>query len=265
MPENFEHYFKTPKLLKRIYRKIVWKWVFDMYRQLPLIVSPTLSGANEMLRNGYEKPIHIQSCGIDRSLFSNPRNKADIRTDFGLPDLPIVLYTGRLDKEKNIDIVLKACAIALRKIKFHLVITGTGKEENKLKKLGEKLGIQNQIKFTGKLDDSILPEIYSASDIFVNACNVELQCISALEAIAAGLPVLLSDSLALPELINKEKPNGFCFRPNDSIQLAEKLVFLLSNAELRKEMGNNSLKLAIKHDIANTASGYIEYYKKVIK
>lgn len=265
MPQNFEHYFKVPSIFKSLYNRFVWNWVFEMYCQLPLVVSPTQSGADELYKNGLKVPINVISCGVDCSLFEQKENPEVIRKIHGLPEGPIVLYTGRLDKEKNIDVVLRACEIALKKTHFHLVITGTGKEENKLKALAKKLGINEQVTFTGKIPDDQFTSIYSVAAVFVNACNFELQCISALEAIAAGLPVILSHSLALPELVNLEEPNGYTFTPNKYEELAEKLSTVLMDENLRKELSKNSLKLSKKHDIQNTALSYIETYKSMIK
>lgn len=264
MPQNFEHYFKIPSVLKTIYTRFVWNWVFEMYRKLPLIVSPTQSGANELTKNGFKGKIEVVSCGVDCSLFEQKENPEVLRKLYELPNVPIVLYTGRLDKEKNIDTILKACALVIKNIHFHLVITGTGKDETKLKLLAKSLGINKHVTFTGKIADDKFTSIYSLASVFVNACNYELQCISALEAIAAGLPVVLANSLALPELVNSVERNGFTFTPNDHSELAEILKRVLIDTELRKQLSENSKKLSEKHDIQKTALNYISIYTNLI-
>lgn len=265
MPQNFEHYFKIPKFLNAVYTRFVWTWVFQMYEQLPIIVSPTKSGAIELNKNGFTGRVEVVSCGVDCNLFHQQKNVLELKKIFGLPNNFIILYTGRLDKEKNIDVVLKACAILSKKISFHLVITGTGKEENKLKKLAKELGIDSKVTFTGKINDAEFPDIYKVADVFVNACLVELQCISGLEALAAGLPLVLANSLALPELIDSDLPNGFTFIPNNHIQLAEILYRVQTDDVLRKQLGENSLKLSQVHDLKHTANRYIDIYNRLTK
>jgi glycosyltransferase involved in cell wall biosynthesis len=264
MPQNFEHYFKIPSVLKAIYTRFVWNWVFEMYRKLPLIVSPTQSGADELSKNGFKGKIEVVSCGVDCSLFEQKENPEVLRKLYELPNVPIVLYTGRLDKEKNIDTILKACALVIKNIHFHLVITGTGKDETKLKLLAKSLGINQHVTFTGKIADDKFTSIYSLASVFVNACNYELQCISALEALAAGLPVILANSLALPELVNNVERNGFTFTPNDHAELAEILKRVLIDTELREQLSENSKKLSEKHDIQKTALNYISIYTNLI-
>lgn len=264
MPENFEHHFKIPSLLHKKYVKFVWNWVFKMFDQLPIIVSPTQSGADEMYKNGFKKTVRVISCGVDNYLFTKLKNTIQLKQHFQLPDLPVLLYTGRLDYEKNIDIVLTGCSIALKKVDFQFVITGTGKEELRLKKLALKLGISHRITFTGKINDKEFPSIYSVADVFVNACNIELQCISGLEALASGLPLVLSESMALPELINAQTPNGFTFPPQDYETLAKLLIYLFRDQGLRIAMGHISLEESKKHDLGNTADSYIKCYEELI-
>ncbi len=263
-PQNFESLFRIPLFLRKAYNKFVWKWAFNMLHKMQYVTTPTKSGATLMIDNGFQKPIVPISCGIDLYRFQPSTNKKALKAIFNLPDAPIVLFTGRLDQDKKIDVILRAVEQAIQYQHFHFVITGVGAYEKKLKNMVQQLGLSKHVTFVGKIEDAIFPDIYKLADVFVNACEVELQCISALEALASGLPLILADALALHELIDQQHINGFLFPPGDHNKLSEYIVEILSNKALREQMGSNSLQYAQKHNIENTISAYVHLYKKTL-
>jgi len=152
------------------------------------------------------------SNGIDLKRFNPANDPEPARATYNLPHKPILLFVGRMDKEKNVDIVLRAVAAARKVVDFHFVAAGHGAEERKLKKLAQSLGIAEQVTFTGFVPDELLPSLYAAADCFVNAGIAELQCIVAMEAMATGLPIIGARAVALPELIHHGE-NGYLFTP----------------------------------------------------
>jgi glycosyltransferase involved in cell wall biosynthesis len=263
-PQNFEHHFRIPKMFRKLYYKLVWNWAFSMLRQVKYVTTPTKSGAEEMKRNGFEKEVIPVSCGIDASVFFPGSVAEHTRKKYHLPNLPIVLFTGRQDKDKNLDVVLRGVKLALEYVDFHTVLTGKGAYENTIKQLATSLGLKDKVTFTGQIPDDEFPEIYRMADVFVNACEVELQCISGLEAVASGMPVVLANALALPELIDPRDPNGFLFAPKDHEMLSKHLVTLIENEKLRKEMGANSLKVAAHHAMAQSIETFTALYTKAL-
>jgi hypothetical protein len=83
-----------------------------------------------------------------------------------------------------------------------------------------------------------------------------------MEAMACGLPVIAANSYALPELVHQEQ-NGFLFQPGNSDELAHYLDLLLSDAELRKRMGAESLKIIAKHDRVKILDQWEELYRRL--
>jgi glycosyltransferase involved in cell wall biosynthesis len=128
--------------------------------------------------------------------------------------------------------------------------------------LAKDLGIQDSVVFTGRLDDGDLDKIYSLADVYMGTGTAELQGLAVMEAMAEGLPVLAANAVALPELV-KDGYNGYLFEMNEE-DLAKKIIKILSDKKLLKEMGKNSLKTIQIHDIKNTISKFVDLYKEVI-
>jgi glycosyltransferase involved in cell wall biosynthesis len=148
----------------------------------------------------------------------------------------IILGTaGRLVELKGIDYLLKA-ATALRGEfpALRVEIAGSGPQREKLERAVVHTGLAEQVKFLGWIDDlaSVLPRW----DVFVMPSLEEGFPIAALDAMAAGLPVVATPVGGVPELIEDGK-TGWLVPPRDSEALASRLRFLLSHPELRASVG----------------------------
>lgn len=234
-----------------------------MLTHVKKVTTPTKTAANLLEKAGLQKEIHVISCGVDLKKFHPNQDATGIRKRFKIPEKPILLYAGRLDKEKNLDIVLHAFRIARKQVDAHFIIVGRGAEKARLEALANSLGIINHVTFTDYLSDEEYPKVHGLADCFVNACTAELQSIVALEAIASGLPLLGANAMALPELVIAGK-NGHLFAPGDTQELAKQIVDVLSNPEKRKKMGIESRNMAELHDIASTAEQYERLYEEML-
>ena len=92
--------------------------------------------------------------------------------------------------------------------------------------------------------------------------EAELQSIVTMEAVASGLPVVVVNKGALPELASND--NGLIFEPKNSKQMAECITRILTDENLKNKMGENSLRLIKEHTIESIAAKFEEIYKKVL-
>ena len=228
------------------------------------ITTPTQTAANLLKRTGFSKEVYPVSCGIDLVRFNPKTKNYTLKKKYNLPDLPILLFVGRVDKEKNVDMVLKAIAKIPKDIKFHFAVAGNGAEKKKLEKLTQKLGLEKQVTFLGFVPDEDLPALYATSDCFVNAGIAELQCIAMMEAMASKLPVLGVNAMALPELCH-DNENGYLFEENDIEGLAKLIAQMMSDEELRKKMGEKSLEIIQAHEINKTMERFEFLYRETIE
>lgn len=264
MPENFIHYLLPPDFVKEPLSKLAWRQFINVYKHLNLVTTPTKTAARLIHNLGLKNPIIPISCGVDLNRF-NPRNSGSYlkkRYKINSSKL-VVLFVGRLDKEKNIDVVIKAFPVVLKSIDAQLIIAGKGKEKTNLVNLSKNLGLDKNITFTGFVTEKDLPNLFRMADVFVIASIAELQSIATMEAMASGLPVVAARVMALPELVHDGK-NGYLFSDGDTNALANQMIKILKNPALRKKMSANSLKIISRHDLKNTITSYEKLYQKLI-
>jgi 1,2-diacylglycerol 3-alpha-glucosyltransferase len=263
MPENLVHYLHLPIIVERRVQKFAWRRFVRVFEQLDLVTTPTKTAAALLSKAGLNKEVMPISCGIDLERFKPTNDGAYLRRRFGIPsDRPVLLYVGRLDKEKRIDMILRALPSILRLNSVHLVLAGIGKEKRSLEELADKLGIQKAVTFTGFVPDEDLQNIYRIGDLFVMASVAELQSIVTMEAMASGLPVVAADAMALPELVH-DGENGYLFSDGNSQMFAEKVVTILSNQAMMAEMSRKSLELIKDHDINRIVERFESIYSKI--
>lgn len=264
LPENLLHYIPAPERVKGKIRKFGWKQFRDVYEHLDAVTTPTQTAADVLTNIGFTKEIVPISCGINLEVYNEKNDGEYLRGKYNLPAKPILLYLGRLDKEKNIDLVLRALKDALKKVDIHFVVAGKGHQSEHLKKLTKELGLEANVTFTGYVSEEDKPNLYALADCFVNGGEAELQCIAAMEAMATGLPVIGIDAVALPELVHHGE-NGYVFKKEDLAGLANYIVEMFSDEERRKKMARHSLEIISHHDIRKSIEKFMDIYEHAIE
>lgn len=264
MPENLIHYIPVPNYVKKKLMASAWKQFRKVYEKMDFLTAPTQTAANLSKRSGIKKDIQPVSNGIDRVRFNSKNDGEPVRKKYSLPNKPIMVTVGRLDKEKNVDKMLRALAKVPKNIDIHFAIAGKGAEKKNLEKLATDLKLNDRVTFLGFVPDEELPGLYAISSCFINACIAELQCIAAMEAMATGLPVIAANAVALPELVHHEK-NGLLFEVDDTSQMARHIITVFSDENLRREMSKHSLAIIEKHDIKNVIKEFESLYLQMIK
>ncbi len=263
MPENLVHYLHLPEKGEKAVANLGWRHFRSIYEKLNLVTTPTEAAANLLRNIGFSLPVLAVSCGIDRKIFNPEIDGSEIKKRYNVPAVPTFLYVGRLDKEKNVDLLLRAFAEASATNPAHFVIAGKGAETENLRSLVNELRIKEKVTFTGYVDDKDLPALYHIADCFVIAGIAELQSLVTMEAMASGLPVIAVNAVALPELVHHGQ-NGFLFEIEDFNGLTTSMNKILSSEELRKTMSQRSLQVIEKHDIKNTMVRYEKLYGELI-
>jgi glycosyltransferase involved in cell wall biosynthesis len=264
MPENLLHYLHLPEFVERLVRRFYWRSFLRVFKQLDSVTTPTRTAVEVLKKVGLGKDVMPISNGVDLERFTPTNDGAYLKRRFGIPtDRPVLLYVGRLDREKRIDIILRALPDILRVISVHLVLTGIGTEKQRLEELTEKLGIQKAVTFTGFVPDEDVQNIYRVGDLFAMASIAELQSIVTMEAMASGLPIVAVNAMALPELVH-DGENGYLFSDGNSQMFAEKVIAILSNQAMRAEMSKKSLEIIRDHDINKVVDRFESIYSEII-
>jgi 1,2-diacylglycerol 3-alpha-glucosyltransferase len=264
MPENAVHYLHPPRFAENVIKRWAWKQFRLVFERIDIVTCPTQTAVQVVQRNDLRKTAMAVSNGVDLSKFHVGNNGAYLKEKYKIPGKPILLYVGRIDQEKNIDMVLRALVLVTREINIHFVVAGDGEKKGELKKLTKELDLEKFVSFTGYVPHEDLHNLYRIADCFIIAGTAELQSLVTMEAMASGLPVIALNALALPELV-KHGENGYLFGWNDINGLAQDITRIFSDDLLRKKMAVRSLELIEDHDIKNTIHKFESIYESLLK
>ena len=257
-------YFGYLKVIHRPLRTILSRYLVKFYNQCNFVFCPTQTVKKDLVSLGIKSPIEVISNGVDLERFCSYSSPEVLRLKFRLPLNPIVLYVGRIDKDKNINVLIEAIPRVRKEINAHFVFVGQGEELPKIKKKVTRLGLERVVTFLGWINHNSddLPGIYQLASLFVIPSMVETQSIVTLEALASGLPVVAAEAGALPELV-KDKENGFLFS-GGSKNMAQGIVKILEDKKMASEMGKKSLQIVSQHRIEESFKKIVEIYEKVL-
>ena len=175
--------------------------------------------------------------GVRLAEFASIGPGEEFRKRHNLDDAPVVLFMGRLQARKGLDVLINAFRAADVQNSRLLIV---GPDEGMLPTLRSIAGNDSRIVFTGYLGSEERLRAIAASDIFALSATGEGQPIAALEAMAAGLPVILSHGCNMDEVA--EWDAGYVVEPSERA-FAEKLRALLNDGDLRRQMGANGRRL----------------------
>jgi glycosyltransferase involved in cell wall biosynthesis len=256
MPEWLTANLPLPRGIAAKANPALWRHIAHYYDQCEAVVGVTRTALRLLQDHGLTRPGHVISNGVSLRRFRPRARQADLAARFKIDERPTVLYTGRLDAEKRMDLWLEAAALIRQSgIDAQFLIVGDGSEVKHLSHLAEKLDLGDNVKFLGFLDDEDYAGVFSLADAFAIASPAELQSIVTLEAAASGLPIVAVNAGALPELV-EDGGNGYLFALDDAEEMATALQRLLSDLPAARQMGGHSRMVALEHDIERTVDHY---------
>jgi glycosyltransferase involved in cell wall biosynthesis len=187
----------------------------------------------------YDK-IRVIHNGVDVNKFRPAESKSKVKSELGFNEKDkLILYVGRLYSRKGLFTLMNSIPLVVKKFKnAKFVVSGKGlrNEKDKFTRYAEKLGVKDNIIFTGYFPDKKLPKLYQAADIFVFSTIYENLPFAILEALASELPVVTTGVGGIPEVINDGK-NGFLVAPFNPVELADRVLYLLENPAVASEVG----------------------------
>ncbi|NHJ84752.1 MAG: glycosyltransferase family 4 protein [Asgard group archaeon] len=202
----------------------------------------------------------------DFSIELSADEKSKHHKKYANPNEKIVAYIGRLVPEKGVNILLGAVKSVLKECpNTKFVIAGEGWHRSELERIAKELNINDKVLFTGYLSDEDFLPYFNVADILVVPSTYEPFGIVALEGMATKTPVIVSDVGGLSEIIDHQW-TGMKVPADNSHALAESIIELLKNTELRKRIIKNSIdKLKHVYDWSIIADHTIKVYENVFK
>lgn len=206
--------------------------------------------------------------GVDVARFATPDRsgcRADIRERYGIGASDILLlFVGMNFEVKGMDTIIAALAKA-RSVRpganIRLLVVGRG-NEIKYRKIGQALGIDNAVTFAGTQVDG-LERYYRAADIFIMLSKFDTFGMVVLEAMAAGLPVIVSPNVGAKDIV-EEGVNGFVVPGCQDVDAAADRIIQLSNEAQRQAMGEAAMQTASMHDWERLADKMDRLYREML-
>lgn len=183
---------------------------------------------------------------------------------FADPDQRIVLFVGRMVREKGAHILVEAAAHVLRRHPEAVFVLVGGGSSDHLRVLATQLGVESRIKITGFIPDEELEKLYQTASVAVYPSLYEPFGIVALEGMAAGLPVVVSDAGGLPEVVEPEK-SGLLTWANNPESLAWGINRVLDDETLARRLGRNGAR-RVREEFGweGIAAQTLDTYRRVI-
>ena len=154
----------------------------------------------------------------------------------------IIMHISNFRKVKRIDDILKSFQLVRAKVPCKLLLIGDGPERIKMEELSVELGVQDSVIFIGEIKDTEVA--LCAADVFVLASEKESFGLAVLEAMAASVPVVSTDSGGIPE-VNIHGESGFLSSVGDIVSMADHIIELISNEGLRQQMAQKAKERAL--------------------
>lgn len=216
---------------------------------------PVSSLAEQMFRD-YYAPLpgtwQVIHPGVDLARFSSPDRetcRAEIRQRYGIsPQACLILFVGMNFEVKGLDTIIAAVA-AVRQARpdapVHLLVVGRG-DEQKYGRMAAQMGIADAITFAGAQNHGV-ERYFRAADIFAMLSRFDTFGMVVLEAMAAGLPVIVSPTVGAADLVTQSK-NGFVTNHEESTSSATAAILQLLDPDRRHQMGRVAAATAAEHD-----------------
>ncbi|OGX68620.1 MAG: glycosyl transferase family 1, partial [Paenibacillus sp. RIFOXYA1_FULL_44_5] len=194
-----------------------------------------------------QNAVHMVPNGVEPSLMMISEIELEWRRQFAEPHEQIVFFVGRLVQEKGVHILLESIPEILNRVPaVKFVIAGTGPMSEELKRMAAAKNIAKHVVFTGFVEDQLRNQLFAVSSVAVFPSLYEPFGIVALEAMAAGVPLIVSHTGGLKDIVEHGK-TGFTIPPYHASELADHIVKILLDEGLAQSMAQQAYAKVVRH------------------
>lgn len=263
-----EHYreilpnLKPKKSFGKWNRKLIIESVGLFYQSCDAVIVPSVKMEKSLREYSKFNNIKVLPTGIDlgeahsESTF-DPRRRYKIDKS-----TPLLLFVGRLGKEKNIQLIIKSMTkILAQNPKAQLLIVGEGPYSDELKSLVKELRLTKNVHFSGVLDRNKTFACFKAADVFCFASTTDTQGLVLNEAAIESKPIVFLDSEISP--LAQDKKTGIQAK-NNPTSFANACLKLISDKELANKYGSKAKDLALEISIEKQSKKLLKIYQEII-
>lgn len=200
---------------------------------------------------GYHGPISLIPNGVNAERFGqkSARKIGELRKQLGLENKKIIISVARLSKIKDLGSLIRGFYIFQKEtgLLAKLLIVGDGEERKNLENIAKQLSVEQSVLFVGDIQRDQMPNYLGIGDIFVLPSLSEGFPIAVIEAMAAGIPIIVTPVGGIPEILVNGESGLYCQVENPR-SIAAAIKLLLKHDELRKQIIENGKKSAASYD-----------------
>lgn len=209
--------------------------------------------------------LFISSWGVDTDFFVRDIDTEDFRQKHGIGHQPVVIQFRSLEPFYRIDIIIRAFSLVLKEHPDAILLVGNdGSLKESLMDLCKDLGIDDSVIFTGYLYGEDMVKAFAVADVYVQCPINDGVSISGMQAMSAEVPIVANNVGEVSAFV-EDGVSGFFVNESDNPRdYAEKISLLLADDGLRKKMGSNSRKIALrKHSRKLFLDKYLAIFEKL--
>ena len=260
---QYAHY--VPLAPKSATRKVIRGYMKWYYNNADSVVVPSRP-IEEMLRSyGVETPIHIIPTGIALNTSFGPEVRPIVRRRHGIPDdAKVLVYVGRLAKEKNLDLLFHSLKRIMRKRKdAYLLLVGDGPYESGCRELCRELKLDGRVVFAGPIPMDQVAKYYLSGDLFTFPSVSDTQGLVLWEALQAGLPCVAVRAGGAPEMLVDGEDS--LLTRNSPDDFATKVDILLNDPDMRRRFSEQAVQNGARFHPREMATRMLEVYDSVLR
>ncbi len=264
MYEDYVHYIANGHLLTP---QGAQKYSRIFCNRAKAVIAPVTKTKDKLLDYGVRKPISVIPTGINFEPFSRERyteeDILEIKKEAGInPNDPVIVFVGRVAKEKSIDVLINAMPNLLERLKnAKLLIVGDGPVLKDLKQQAKTLGVSNNISFVGAKPWDSIGKYYQTGDVFATASTSETQGLTYIEAMAAKVTVVAKKDRSAEDVII-DRETGYYFE--EDTEAADVLYYALTHKAESKKIAENGFDSIQNLSSVNFAKNIENLYMQVI-
>jgi glycosyltransferase involved in cell wall biosynthesis len=275
IPLVYTHHTHYPEYVKAyVGEKVLLPYLAKIYstwfvNNSDAVIAPSLKIKKLLKSYGADEdiPIYVLPTGIDLNTFKKSTiDKEKLRKELDLPvDKKILLFVGRIGKEKNVEFLIEAFNELLKERKdVLLLIVGDGPFLEELKKISQEMKIESFVEFTGRVSHEKVISYYQSADVFLFPSLTDTQGIVILEALGCGTPVVVLKDDAFDGIVLDNK-NGFSVKEESPSLFAQKTNLILSDSSLYNKFSDFAVKTTKNFSKEKVAEKLAGIYEENIK
>jgi len=207
------------------------------------------------------KEIEVIPNFVDTEVYT-PKENCVFKSHFAPNGEKVLVHISNFRPVKRVPDVIRIFNLVKQKIPSKLILAGDGPERSECEKLVRELNLKNDVYFLGKQEAVV--DILNAGDLFIMPSQSESFGLSALEAMACGLPTITTSIGGLPELVVHNE-TGYIAEIGDVERMAKYAIDLLINPNKYKKFSENARKRAVEHfNKEKIVKQYEDFYERIV-